>query len=870
MTRRLRPAAAGLLTVAAAAGAVAPAASAATYTADPSIADTTSPDPCSTPCALRQAVADANGSTDATNTIVLRTGTYTLTQGPLQLVPAQGTAEELIGQGSHATDTVIEPQGSGLVLSVGNGNVGSPTLGNAVIALVEVTGGNHSVGGGIYVQPNGNLTLDQSLVAGNTATSSGGGIDTNGQLAVEDSTIANNQVTGGLGIGGGIDNFSEQGGVTIIDSTLTGNSVPSASTSSLGGAINNGAPLSILNSTIAGNSAPASQGGGIANSSTAKLVNTILSNNAGGDCQTSQAISSLGHNIADDASCSGLSASTGDLTSTDPLLQQSGGAVQLADNGGATSTIALTSSSPAIDAGLASACPSTDQRGAVRPDAEDPAGSACDIGAFEFTQQSSSPTVAGVSPSSGPGAGGTSVTIAGRGLAGATAVRFGSASATTFTVVSDTQITATAPAGTGTVDVTVTTPGGTSTTSPADRFTYIPPPTVTAVSPSSGPAAGGTSVTIAGSGFAGATGVHFGSTAATSFTVGSDAQITATAPAGTGTVDVTVITPNGTSATSAADQFTYNPTATGSPPAVTPVTPTIHSSTTATFSGTVNPQGQATTAHFEYYLDPKYGTTTVLNTPDQQVGSDAVDHPVSASVSGLVPNALYHVVLVASNSAGTTVGPDQTFTTPKDPTPPPPKLGQSVDAGPVSGTVLVKLPGGGFVPLTEARDLPPGAQVDARHGTMQITAALPQAHQTETGQFGGALFGFSQPRHGPNQGLATLTLLEGLFPGAPSYASCQGRLSSQVLQSLTASDHAGVAAHASRQGGSRSRRGGFSSRGGYASATVRGTFWVTIDRCDGTLIIVKQGSVAVNDFVRHTTVILHAGQRYLARARKLP
>ena len=78
------------------------------------------------------------------------------------------------------------------------------------------------------------------------------------------------------------------------------------------------------------------------------------------------------------------------------------------------------------------------------------------------------------------------------------------------------------PAGTGTVDVTVTTPGGTSATSPADQFTYVAAPTVTGLSPTSGPAAGGTLVTITGTGFTGATAVDFGTTPATSFTVVSD------------------------------------------------------------------------------------------------------------------------------------------------------------------------------------------------------------------------------------------------------------------------------------------------------------------------------------------------------------
>ncbi len=88
-------------------------------------------------------------------------------------------------------------------------------------------------------------------------------------------------------------------------------------------------------------------------------------------------------------------------------------------------------------------------------------------------------------------------------------------------------------------------------------------PVVTSISPTSGPAAGGTTVTITGSGFTNAYAAYFGAVAATSFDPISDSQITAVSPAGTAgdTVDVTVDTGNGTSATSAADQFTYGGTA---------------------------------------------------------------------------------------------------------------------------------------------------------------------------------------------------------------------------------------------------------------------------------------------------------------------
>ena len=164
--------------------------------------------------------------------------------------------------------------------------------------------------------------------------------------------------------------------------------------------------------------------------------------------------------------------------------------------------------------------------------------------------------VSAVTPNTGPAAGGTPVTISGSNLTGGT-VGFGSTAATGVACTAG-SCTATAPAGSGTVDVSVSTTGGTSATSSADQFTYQAPPatpSVSAVTPNTGPAAGGTPVTISGSNLSAGT-VAFGSTAATgvSCTAGS---CTATAPAGSGTVDVSVSTTGGTSATSSADQFTY-------------------------------------------------------------------------------------------------------------------------------------------------------------------------------------------------------------------------------------------------------------------------------------------------------------------------
>jgi len=168
------------------------------------------------------------------------------------------------------------------------------------------------------------------------------------------------------------------------------------------------------------------------------------------------------------------------------------------------------------------------------------------------------PTVTSISPTSGPTTGGTSVVITGTNLSGATGVTIGGVAATGLTANTATSITVTTPAGSaGTASVLVTTPGGTNAAN--SLFTYVTPaPTVTSVNPNTGPTTGGTSVTITGTNLTGATSVKFGSTNATSFTVNSATQITATSPAGAlGTVHVTVTTPGGTSATSAADQFTY-------------------------------------------------------------------------------------------------------------------------------------------------------------------------------------------------------------------------------------------------------------------------------------------------------------------------
>jgi alpha-tubulin suppressor-like RCC1 family protein len=172
------------------------------------------------------------------------------------------------------------------------------------------------------------------------------------------------------------------------------------------------------------------------------------------------------------------------------------------------------------------------------------------------------PTVTAVKPRKGPANGGTTITITGTDLTGATEVKFGSTNASSFTVNSDTSISAVSPAEpAGRVDVTVTNTWGTSAISLADRYRVTP--TVTGLSPNSGPAAGGTSVAVTGSGFATgttATRFRFATAKAASVNCTSTTTCTVVSPAhGAGTVDVKAVVNHVTSPRNRpADQFTYN------------------------------------------------------------------------------------------------------------------------------------------------------------------------------------------------------------------------------------------------------------------------------------------------------------------------
>jgi hypothetical protein len=254
------------------------------------------------------------------------------------------------------------------------------------------------------------------------------------------------------------------------------------------------------------------------------------------------------------------------------------------------------------------------------------------------------PTVSAVSPSLGSSSGGAEVTITGTSLGEATAVKFGTQAAS-FTVNSSTSITAIAPpAPHGTVDVIVTTASGSSPPIAADRYTYQVAPTVTKLSPKAGPAVGGTSVTLTGSEFTGASAVSFGATNASEFTVLSPTSISAVAPPGTpGTVDVKVTNTAGTSPATSKDHYKYLPTVSG----VSPNTGSTHGGESVTVSGSSFAVAAGATSF-------KFGK--VKATSVSCASSSVCTMTVPAQAAGTVN------VVATVNKANSAINPGDTFT----------------------------------------------------------------------------------------------------------------------------------------------------------------------------------------------------------------
>ena len=314
--------------------------------------------------------------------------------------------------------------------------------------------------------------------------------------------------------------------------------------------------------------------------------------------------------------------------------------------------------------------------GSVTVSVTNASGVSAATGAFSY--QATAPTVSGLSLGTGPATGGSSITILGANLNGASAVKFGSVAATSFTINSPTSITAVAPTqAAGTVQVTVTTPNGTSATSGASQFQYVSAsaPTVTAVTPAFGPMAGGTSVSLLGSGFTGASQVLFGSIAATGVSVLDDAHLTATAPAQvSGSVDVTVTTPAGTSAVSSGDSFQYV--------AVGPAVTSLGTTSGPTVGGT------AVTINGSNLL----GTTGVSFGSTPAVFFQVLSDSQIKAISPLAAAGAVQVTVTTPDGTSPT-GSGTTFTYNVDPSATPTVTGLSQSSGPSSGGTTLTLTG---------------------------------------------------------------------------------------------------------------------------------------------------------------------------------
>jgi hypothetical protein len=162
--------------------------------------------------------------------------------------------------------------------------------------------------------------------------------------------------------------------------------------------------------------------------------------------------------------------------------------------------------------------------------------------------------------------------------------------------------------------------------------------------------------------------------------------------------------------------------------------------------------------------------------------------------------------------------------------------------------------GAPFTALRQPREVPVASFIDARRGTTRLTSARTRREdQIQDGLFSKGVFQVLQSRRTRSRGLTDLRLKGRSFKvcGKAGRAGSGSRASqSRVVRRLRGN-----------------ARGRFRTTGRNSSATVRGTIWEVIDRCDGTLTRVRRGRVVVRDFRLNKTVVVRAGKSYLARPR---
>jgi hypothetical protein len=263
----------------------------------------------------------------------------------------------------------------------------------------------------------------------------------------------------------------------------------------------------------------------------------------------------------------------------------------------------------------------------------------------------------------------------------------------------------------------------------------------------------------------------------------------------------------------------------------------------ASVSGTVNPNGSATNVLVQYGTTASYG----LQTPAAPAGAGTAPQVVNQTLSGLSPSTVYHYRFVATNDGGTTLGPDVTFTTAvpggaSAQPPPPPVQGISANVFPFQGTVLVN-----GQPLVVGQQIPFGATIDATHGTVVIQSVVNGVLQSI--QVAGGVFQLLQLPDGTTQFVMT----------GGNFNVCNTKTKTKGVRVT----HSTAAAPKFVRMLWGNGKGNFQTKGRYASATVRGTVYGVFDRCDGTLVEVREGTVTVTDLVHHKIIIVGAGKSVL-------
>jgi PKD repeat protein len=261
--------------------------------------------------------------------------------------------------------------------------------------------------------------------------------------------------------------------------------------------------------------------------------------------------------------------------------------------------------------------------------------------------------------------------------------------------------------------------------------------------------------------------------------------------------------------------------------------------------GNLLPDGGPTPTHL--YAGPGVYEVRLVVTDNEGASTRTVFNGTSVVENG-APSAQTVRVIEIAAAALPPAPPAAPPQPPAAPTQPErPELGETIIVEPAGGTVRVRVPGASsFVQLGELRVVPVGSLVDARRGKALLSSVRDRRGSVQQGHFSKGLFKVRQRR---SQKYFTELTLRGQLDPCPSARSAQARPSRANRRKLWGNGN-----------------GRFRTQGRYSSSAVRGTRWLTQDTCEGTLTVVRRGRVAVRDFVRDTTTVLDAGERYLARA----